>query len=116
MAELVEFRKGVQCHVLACNAKVWHGIQTAALVAPRLHDDVMVVTSISDGVHTTPQSRHYVGLAFDIRYTRRRRGGVLKTPQYKEAKLWAMRLQAALGNDWDVVLKKDHIHVEYDPK
>jgi hypothetical protein len=29
---------------------------------------------------------------------------------------WKNNLAAALDKDWDVVLEKDHIHIEYDLK
>lgn len=66
----------------------------------------IVVTSILDGVHSS-KSLHYKGLAFDLRthiYT-----------QYEISKLMG-NLRYMLGANYDVVLEKDHIHIEYDPK
>ncbi|HNW74870.1 MAG TPA: hypothetical protein PKN44_14670, partial [Bacteroidales bacterium] len=66
----------------------------------------IVVTSILDGVHSS-KSLHYKGLAFDMRthiYT-----------QYELSKLMN-NLKYMLGANYDVVLEKDHIHIEYDPK
>ena len=66
----------------------------------------IVVTSILDGVHSS-KSLHYKGLAFDIRtyiYT-----------QYEISKLMGS-LKYMLGPNYDVVLEKNHIHIEYDPK
>lgn len=66
----------------------------------------IVVTSILDGVHSS-KSLHYKGLAFDMRthiYT-----------QYEISKLMGS-LKYMLGISYDVVLEKDHIHIEYDPK
>lgn len=67
----------------------------------------IVVTSILDGVHGE-KILHYKGLAFDMR-----------TFIYKSAdeieKLMSM-FKYMLWPNYDVVLEKDHIHVEYDPK
>lgn len=66
----------------------------------------MVVTSIVDGKHSSG-SLHYVGYAADIR-------------------IWAIAsdklasftegLADELGNEFDVVLDTDHIHIEFQPK
>lgn len=65
-----------------------------------------IVTSINDSVHSSG-SLHYKGRAFDLR-TRNLKG---ITPQGM-----ALMLKGQLGKDFDVVVEKDHIHVEYDPK
>lgn len=71
----------------------------------------LVITSgtegdVSDGVHKKT-SKHYTGEAFDFRIW-----------QFKESQLPLVvsNLQRKLGKDYDVVLEKTHIHVEYDPK
>lgn len=79
-------------------------IADAILMA--LDNKEIVVTSILDGVHSN-RSLHYKGLAFDMRthiYT-----------QYEISKLMG-NLKWMLGANYDVVLEKDHIHIEYDPK
>lgn len=65
-----------------------------------------IVTSGNDGQHM-PGSLHYKGLAMDLR-----------TRDQTHAKItaFATRLQMEIGDDYDVVVEKDHIHVEYDPK
>lgn len=70
----------------------------------------LTVTSIVDGVHST-NSLHYSGLAVDLR-TNDLPGG----PLGDKAKLATARLQDELGNEYQVILEKDHIHVEFDPK
>lgn len=65
-----------------------------------------VITSISDGRHM-PGSLHYIGHAFDFR----RRD---LTPELVDAIV--KDLAEALGEDFDVVLKPTHVHVEYQPK
>ena len=52
-------------------------------------------------------SLHYVGQAVDIRT---RNVPVEKRPDITVA------LQEALGEQYDVILEKDHIHVEFQPK
>ena len=85
-----------------------------AFVMPIIDDIVMcydlleglVITSVTDGKHGKG-SRHYIGHAIDIR-TRN-----MTRPTPKEC---VKELKTALGSDFDVVLEKDHIHLEYDPK
>ena len=50
----------------------------------------------------SPGSLHYANLAIDIR---RPKGYALIRDQIKEH----------LGDDFDVISEKDHIHIEYDP-
>lgn len=71
----------------------------------RGHGRKLVITSGLDGRHTR-NSRHYVGLALDFRSRdlgRAARGQV------------ARELRKALGPRFQVLLEKDHIHVEYHP-
>lgn len=61
-----------------------------------------------DGVHGKG-SKHYSGEAFDCR-TR-------NIPGDHRAKVEIFHtIKRVLGKDFDVILEKDHIHVEYDPK
>ena len=60
------------------------------------------LTSVTDGNHM-PGSRHYDGLAFDFRIFDLR-GIVLE--------VLCQRIYKALAGQFDVVLEKDHIHVE----
>ena len=64
----------------------------------------LVVTSISEGKHQRA-SKHYTGCAADLRMH------MLPNPG-----LIVQFLRQALGEDFDVVLEKDHIHIEFDPK
>ena len=66
----------------------------------------LVITSARDGVHK-PDSKHYVGEALDLRTF------TLSVLQRQEA---LTRIEADLGDDFDVVLEKNHLHVELDPK
>ena len=65
-----------------------------------------VVTSTTEGKHKEG-SKHDTGQAIDLR-----------TRDFPKGKLKEVveSLAASLGEDYDVVLEKDHIHVEFDPK
>jgi hypothetical protein len=64
-----------------------------------------VITSCIDGVHRQ-DSKHYLGNALDFR-TRD------LTPENGLALATDVRQQ--LGDEYDVVLEADHLHVEFDP-
>ena len=63
----------------------------------------LVITSTYEGNHS-PGSLHYANLAIDIRAPKKDREKL-----YKEIK-------EVLSDDYDVVLERTHIHIEYDPK
>jgi hypothetical protein len=65
-----------------------------------------VITSGTDGTHSIG-SLHYKGLAVDIRLP-------YLTPNAN--KPFVEMIKLVLNIDFDVVLEKDHIHIEYDPK
>jgi acyl CoA:acetate/3-ketoacid CoA transferase beta subunit len=65
----------------------------------------LVITSITDAVHKK-ESLHYTGNAVDLRTN------VFSSATAKKV---SQQLAAALGNNFDVVLESDHIHVEFDP-
>lgn len=64
------------------------------------------ITSASDGKHG-PNSLHYKGQALDLRTNSL--SGVVAIAVHAA-------LQSALGEQFDVVLESDHIHLEYDVK
>lgn len=67
---------------------------------------IPTITSVNDGKHMNG-SKHYVNKAIDLR--------VLDMPK----DMWQPvrnDLSNILGPDFDVILEKDHIHIEYDPK
>ncbi len=65
------------------------------------------ITSVGDGKHGFG-SFHGNGLATDFRTTR-------TDPDYNWADV-ANDIRASLTDEFDVVLEKDHIHVEFQPK
>lgn len=74
-----------------------------------------VLTSVEDSTLHKSTSLHYKGLAVDIRlpsyYTLSDQTAVENLDEIVTA-----AISRALGKEYDVVLEKDHIHVEYDPK
>lgn len=65
-----------------------------------------IVTSVCDGVHSSG-SLHYAGYACDLRISHIKS----EQPQFVAAVL-----SDSLGDEFDVVLEKDHIHLEFQPK
>ena len=76
---------------------------TVVAMLYREHGERMVVTHLTDGKHMVG-SLHYTGNAGDIRLPKR------------HPTMIAQELGKRLGKDYDVVLSKDHIHIEYQPK
>lgn len=74
----------------------------------REHGRSFTVTSVCDSSHSRG-SLHYKGMAFDCRTLT---AGVLP----EEASKIADGIRNRLGSDFDVVVEKDHIHIEWDPK
>jgi hypothetical protein len=77
----------------------------AILVAQEVYDDrgfKLVITSVVDGKHRI-NSLHYAGYAIDIRL-----------PPSNVSEVVA-ELKEGLGDEFDVVLESDHIHIEYQP-
>lgn len=66
-----------------------------------------VVTSLLDGKHSMT-SLHYCGNAVDLR--------IRTFPSRSVAIAVVDDLKSCLGDDYDVVLESDHIHIEYQPK
>lgn len=65
----------------------------------------LVITSGTDGKHSA-HSHHYTGNAVDIR-TRDIEPALRRS--------LAEEIHDALGDEFDVVLESDHLHVEFDP-
>jgi hypothetical protein len=72
----------------------------------QLFDQTLVITSGTDGVHSSG-SLHYKGKAIDCR-----------TRFFSVNEKVAVRdmVAQALGDDYDVILERTHLHIEYDPE
>lgn len=81
----------------------------ALMAAQRVYADLgasVILTSALEGKHGYG-SLHFAGLAVDIRIKNLRAG---------EAKIAASNIKEALGAQYDTVLEKNHIHIEFQPK
>ena len=84
------------------NRKARRALQVVAEVFAEFGHEA-VITSTYEGNHG-PRSLHYANDAFDVRLPP---DGVVKI---------VLELRERLGKDFDVVLEKDHIHIEHDPE
>lgn len=66
----------------------------------------LVITSITEGKHSRT-SLHFSGAAIDIRINNMPAGVPDKVVK---------RLRASLTDEYDVLLERDHIHAEWQPK
>lgn len=66
----------------------------------------LIITSIRDGRHGK-NSLHYIGKAFDVRIYDKSKSQII---------MFFNCLKRELDSRLDIVLEKDHIHIEYDPK
>ena len=93
-----------------------NGVQPEAIVGMLICEQLfrdrgleMTVTSLTDGkAWRSPRSLHLQGLAFDVR--------IWDLPTLSVQESMAADMRSALGDEYDVVLKSDHIHIEFDPK
>lgn len=90
-----------------------HGLQTPMILAAIVCNDIMgkrgvdaTITAGLDGKHMAG-SLHYVGCAFDLRHN------MLSVADQEAVRL---EIKDALGDDYDVVVEGDHIHLEFQPK
>ena len=65
---------------------------------------VPTITSVNDGKHMVG-SMHYINKAIDLR---------VKDLPLEQWAVVANRIKSILGPEFDVILEKDHIHVELD--
>ena len=99
------FKKGVDAAFV--RHYVWFALGVAEAVSQVMGCGPVTITSLRDGKHGV-DSRHYKGLAADIR-TRH-----LTAAQQTEMVNTLKSYLDPLG--FDIVLETDHIHCEFDPK
>jgi hypothetical protein len=104
-------KEGVDINGAHFEPEIVRIIEVARETAPMMEKGTVWITSANDSEHSEG-SLHFNDRAFDIRI--KNIVGVIEFPQ--AARVWAERMQIALGDDYDVLLEKDHIHVEYDPE
>ena len=91
-----------------------NGMNTEILLAVIIANDIytrhgkeLVITEVTGGEHGRG-SKHYIGNAVDLRTN--------FFDRKEEIERVAQELREALGEQYDVVVEKTHIHIEYDPK
>lgn len=95
---MLKVKRGVKPKILV--------IAAAAINAAIDKEWDVVITSGNDSTHMVG-SKHYSWEALDLR--------TFNIPP-AELSPYITRLQDRLGPDYQVILEKDHIHVEYDPQ
>ena len=103
------FKEGVRINGPHLYPEMTQITEMARITAPTLDDGTIWITSANDSRHGD-YSLHYKDRAFDIRIYN------ITGQVHYEAELWVERLALALGDEYDVVKEKDHIHVEFDPE
>jgi len=78
---------------------IWNAIKH---VCTAWNGEEVVITSTWEGTHL-PWSKHYQKQAIDVR---------LPSRQVQEK---VQRLKQLLGHGYDVLIEKDHVHIEWDP-
>jgi hypothetical protein len=84
-------------------------ILLAAVAAERVYEEAghdFVITACLDGKHMTG-SYHFAGAAIDVR---------TRDLQPADVQKIIARIKSCLGDDFDVLLEADHIHIEFQPK
>lgn len=100
----VQFKDGVPTTTLCSVMNMY--VNILAYIHFKLFGIYMVITSTTDGKHMR-NSLHYKGLAIDIR---------IKDKSDVQVNQFVNFVKFHFDKTLDIVLEKDHIHVEYDPK
>lgn len=115
----MKFKKGVVIH---CNFQFNFMHQVVDLVWLGLFGHESMCTSGSETINSdgspvkhAEESLHWTGLAWDIR-TRKNNDAASDFIGRHLLESIVIDLKLKLGSLFDVVLEKDHIHIEYDPK
>ncbi len=99
----MKFKLGVEMNDMS--VAIWYARAVVERVTRNVCGRGAIITSGRDGKHSA-NSLHYSGNALDLR-TRDLRDD--QKQRYRKV------LADELGPDFDVVLEKSHIHLEYDP-
>lgn len=105
---IMKVKAGVQAVVL--HSSIEHVLEVAEALHQEMYGTDLTVTALQDGDHMAG-SLHY-GLAPDPRC----RAVDVRTRDLKRVQPYATKLRELLGLAFDVVVEKDHIHIEYDLK
>lgn len=103
--EVVAVQNGREV-VLRPSVEIETAMETADALSKAIARKDITITAIFDGKHMIG-SKHYSGNAFDMRKT-----------HYTNYQLTTLvqNIKDNLGIDFDIVIEKTHVHIEYDPK
>jgi hypothetical protein len=90
--------------IKGCQWQVWYAALMAESVFKKYGTEC-VITAGTDGKHMA-DSLHYKGLAIDVR--------TFMVPGRELA--IRNQIRELLGPDYDVLIERDHIHIEFQPK
>lgn len=95
-------------------------ITLAIMVADGVYSEYgynTIITSLNDGIHGRG-SLHYSGQAVDLRtrHLTKSVGGVTMIDRDLTARIHRGIKLSLINGDYDVILEKDHIHIEFQPK
>ena len=95
-----------QWHTVELSREITAGLITFDDISKSMFDIETVITCGIEGLHSK-YSLHPLGRAVDLRIW-----------AYDSAQLDALvnEVRERLGKDYDIVIEKDHVHMEYDPK
>ena len=100
---MLQFKPGVPCAGLC--PEIYQALDLATAVFDGIGKDC-IVTSARNGKHTATYSRHYSGMAVDLR---RKHLTLEQTENMRQL------LTDTLGSDFTVILESTHFHVQYKP-
>ena len=103
---LVKLKSGVR--ITGIRPELVLGIQIMASVFESMGLTTLTITSCMEGEHRQ-ESLHYLGCAVDLRIHE-------MVEKKTNILLVRDRLRDCLGPDFDVLVEKDHIHVEFQPQ
>jgi len=104
MTKLTKIKKGVDFKGIMTYRQL--KIMLAVMEEWEFDNRIPVITSAVEGRHMR-KSKHYTGEALDYR---------IYYLTHDEKHDFLENMTEALGDDYDVVMQKDHLHIEYDPK
>jgi len=101
---MLAWKPGVPC------AGLCPEILVALDIATTVFDEIgkdCIVTSARNGKHSAVFSRHYAGMAVDIR---------TRILSLQEVGSIHSKLTEKLGSDYTVILEPTHLHIQYKPR
>lgn len=101
---MIHFKSTVDFRILQPQTVLAIMVADQQLPSPAL--STFITSICDDAPGRLPTSLHKTGFAIDIR--------LLATDSLNQA--WVANIKRILDHDYDVILEKDHIHIEFQPK